>query len=145
MQVPCIVRQNENAQGYALPKSNTPYVNRLSRGNSEFVVVENPSFFHVQRTSPLACLRLRELGTITDAVLSIGEEAGTISSFFGDGSNDCRELRPDVVRGNRLLVLMPEPLIPVARPLEVISSLLPIRNGIGPLNPLRCRASRSAK
>lgn len=116
---------------------------RLLRDNSELLRGETP--FHVQRTSPLACLRLRELGTIIGVAPCIGEEAGAMSSFFGDGSIDCRELRPDVVRGNRLLVLMLEPLVPLARPFDGVSSLPPIRKGIGPLNALRFRPSRSAK
>ena len=123
--------------------SNPVSVNRISPLNSGLVMAE--THLHVQRPSPLACLLLREFGIITGAAPRIGEEAGAASSFLGDGSIDCRELRPDVVRGKRLLVLMLEPFIPPVMPVKLVSSLLPIRNGIGPLKALRCRPSRSAK
>ena len=73
-----------------------------------------------------------------------GEWIGT-SSFLGDVSNDCLELRPDVVLGSRLLLaiaLFPLDMVGVTLPR---SSLVLLRKSVGPFMWRGRSRSRSSK
>ena len=66
------------------------------------------------------------------------------SSRFGEVRSDWRGGLLEVVRGNRLLPALPEPLV-IGIALPPFPSRLVGLNGIGPPIALRCRTSRSIR